>query len=78
MKVRKYIELSLQHEEEVKKAIDFNKKNNYEYLIKDDNSLINYKNLAYLLRIGYELMCFSDTVLLKHKNYNEKIEDIIE
>ena len=72
MRKRKILEISLQHKDEVYKARDFNKENNYEYVIIDTNNLINYDNLAYLLRIGYELMYYSDYVELRHKNY--KIE----
>lgn len=80
MKVRKYIEISLQHEEEVKKAIEFNKENNYEYYLVDDNTLVDYRNVAYLLRVGYEMLYYHDTPLFKHKkyNFNEEIADEVE
>ena len=53
-------------------------KNNYEYILKDDNNLINYNNLAYLLRIGYVMSIYADTLTLTYKTYNfddEKVED---
>jgi len=76
MKARKYLEISLQHREEVEKAIKFNKENNYEYIITDDNNLIEYSNLAYLLRVGYEMGIYADKLTLIHKNYNNEIEEV--
>ena len=78
MKAKKILEISLQHREEVEKAIKFNKENNYEYIIVDDNNLIEYNNLAYLLRIGYQLNVYADNVELRYKNYDydkEKVEE---
>jgi len=74
MKKKKILEISLQHKEEVYKARDFNKTNNYEYILIDTNRLIDYDNLAYLLRIGYELNIYADVVELRHKNYKNEIE----
>lgn len=74
MRKRKILEISLQHKEEVEKARDFNKENNYEYVIIDTNNLIEYKNLAYLLRIGYQLHHYADYVELTHKNYKSEQE----
>lgn len=76
MKARKYLEISLQHREEVEKAIKFNKENNYEYIITDDNNLIQYDNLAYLLRVGYVMSIYADKLTLKHKNYQDEIEEV--
>lgn len=75
MKKKKILEISLQHREEVEKARDFNKENNYEYILVDTNNLIEYENLAYLLRIGYELNMYADVVELRHKNYNREKEE---
>lgn len=74
MRKKKILEISLQHREEVEKARDFNKENNYEYILVDTNRLIDYENLAYLLRIGYELNMYADVVELRHKNYKSEIE----
>ena len=74
MRKKKILEISLQHREEVEKARDFNKENNYEYILVDTNNLIEYDNLAYLLRIGYELNVYADVVELRHKNYKSEIE----
>ena len=74
MRKKKILEISLQHREEVEKARDFNKENNYEYILMDTNNLIEYDNLAYLLRIGYELNVYADVVELRHKNYKSEIE----
>lgn len=76
MRKRKILEISLQHKEEVYKAIDLNKENNYEYVIIDTNRLIEYENLAYLLRTGYVMNIYSDCVELKHKNYNIEKEEV--
>jgi hypothetical protein len=78
MKKRKILEISLQHKEEVYKARDFNIENNYEYILIDTNRLIDYDNLAYLLRIGYELNIYADNVELRHKSYKREIEEIKE
>ncbi len=76
MRLKKVLEISLQHREEVEKAVKFNEENNYEYIITDDNNLINYSNLAYLLRIGYQLNAYANIVELRHKNYNKEIEEV--
>lgn len=78
MKKKKILEISLQHKEEVYQARDFNIENNYEYILIDTNRLIDYANLAYLLRIGYELNVYADNVELRHKNYKREIEEIKE
>lgn len=76
MKIKKILEISLQHREEVEKAVKFNAENNYQYIITDDNSLIEYNNLAYLLRVGYQMNIYADKLTLKHKNYNNEIEEV--
>lgn len=70
MKIKKILEISLQHKEEVEKAVKYNAENNYEYILVDDNNLIKYDTLAYLLRIGYQMNIYADMVELRHKNYN--------
>lgn len=70
MKIKKILEISLQHREEVEKAVKYNAENNYEYILIDDNNLIKYDNLAYLLRVGYQMNIYADMVELRHKNYN--------
>lgn len=75
MKKKKILEFSLQHRQEVENARDFNKENNYEYILIDTNRLIDYENLAYLLRIGYEMNIYADTIELRHKNYNREKEE---
>ena len=74
MKIKKILEISLQHEEEVEKAKKFNKENNYEYIIVDDNTLIDYKNLVKFLRFDYIMNIYSDKIELRHKNYNKDLE----
>jgi len=76
MKARKYLEISFQHREEVEKAVKVNKENNYEYIITDENNLIKYDNLAYLLRIGYEMNYYADKLELRHKSYKYDIEEV--
>ncbi len=78
MKKKKILEISLQHKKEVEKARDFNKENNYEYILIDTNKIIDYENLAYLLRIGYEMNIYADYVELRHKNYDRDIENVKE
>ena len=78
MKKKKILEISLQHKKDVEKARDFNKENNYEYILIDTNKIIDYDNLAYLLRIGYEMNIYADYVELRHKNYDREIENVKE
>ena len=78
MKIKMILEISLQHREEVEKAVKFNAENNYEYILVDDNNLIKYDTLAYLLRVGYQMNIYADIVELRHKNYNfdnEKVKE---
>lgn len=78
MKIKKILEISLQHRDEVEKAVKFNAENNYEYILVDDNNLIKYDTLAYLLRVGYQMNIYADIVELRHKNYNfdnEKVKE---
>ena len=70
MKRKLYIDISLQHRDEIEQAIKYNSENNYKYILRDDNNFICYNNLAYLLRAGYHLNIFADVVELRHKNYN--------
>lgn len=76
LKAKKILEISLQHDNEIKDAIKFNEENNYEYILVDHNDLIEYHNLAYLLRIGYTMQQYADTLTLVHKNYNKDIENV--
>lgn len=78
MKIKKILEISLQHRDEVEKAVKYNAENNYEYILVDDNNLIKYDTLAYLLRVGYQMNIYADIVELRHKNYNfdnEKVKE---
>lgn len=78
MKIKKILEISLQHRDEVEKAVKYNAENNYEYILVDDNNLIKYDTLAYLLRVGYQMNIYADMVELRHKNYNfdnEKVKE---
>ena len=76
MEIKKYLDISLQNRDEVYEARDYNAEHDYEYLIRDTNNLIVYDNLAYLLRIGYELCIYEDCVVLKHKTYKKQYEEI--
>lgn len=76
MKQKKILEISLQHREECEKAKEFNAEHNFQYIIVDDNSLINYNNLVLFLRYGYVLNIYADKVELRHKNYNSELENI--
>lgn len=76
MKKKKILEISLQHREEVEKAIEFNAENNYEYILIDTNNCIEFDNLTKLLRNGYEMNIYANNVELKHKKYNKEIENI--
>lgn len=76
IKAKKILEISLQHKEEVYQARDFNAEHDYEYILVDDNNLIEYDNLAYLLRIGYEMRIYADKLTLVHKNYKKENEEV--
>lgn len=69
IKRKMILEISLQHRNEVEDAVKFNMENDYNYILVDDNNLICYDNLAYLLRVGYIMQIYADQVTLKHKNY---------
>lgn len=78
MRIKKILEISLQHDKEVEQAIEFNKKNNYEYIIIDTNNLIEYSNLAKLLRQDYELAIYNkDHVELRYKYYDYEKEKLV-
>ena len=77
MKIKKYLEISLQQEEEVKEAIKYNEKNDYQYFIYYDNNYVDFELVKLLLRFDYEICKYHDKCLFKHKNYyydKEKIE----
>lgn len=76
MKKRLYLEISLQHKEEVEKAKKYNEENDYKYIIVDNNNLIEYDNLVRFLRFGYTMNIYADRVELRHKNYRYEEEDI--
>jgi len=77
MKQKKILEINLQSNiEEIKKAFEFDTKHNHEYILVDDCNMIDYKLLAYLLRVGYQLNCYADYVELRHKNYNYENEQV--
>lgn len=76
MEIKKYLYINLQNEEETKKAAKYNMEKNYIYILKDENTLINYNNIAYLLRIGYTLQIYKDQPEFIHKNYiKEEIKE---
>lgn len=76
MKKVKYLEISLQYREDVTKAIEFNKSNNYEYIIVDYNNTIRYDYLRMFLINGYILQQNYEYIRLVHKNYNKEIEEV--
>lgn len=77
IKAKHILEISLQHREDVERARDFNAEHNYEYILVDDGNLINYDNLAYLLRIGYTMQIYADVPTLVHKNYDKAKEEVV-
>lgn len=58
-KIEKVIDTSLQHLEQVKKIVEFNKQNNFEYIIKTDTMAFN-EVINYLLTNGYEIVASYD------------------
>ena len=77
MRIKKYLDISLQNTIEVEKAIEFNKQNNYEYILRDDANLIDAKCIIKLIRNGYKVVPLLETddyIVLYHKDYNSDIE----
>ncbi len=78
MRARHILEISLQSRDEVERAVKFNIENDYKYILVDDNNLIEYDNLAYLLRVGYVMQVYADKLTLAYKDYDfakEKVAD---
>lgn len=74
MRKKMILEISFQHKNQVEEAMEYNKKNNYKFIIVDTNNLIDCENLKLMLRFGYILNEYSDNVELRHKNYDREIE----
>lgn len=74
MRRKMILEISFQHKNQVEEAMEYNKKNNYKFIIVDTNNLIDCENLKLMLRFGYVLNEYSDNVELRHKNYDREIE----
>lgn len=53
MTIKKIIQISLQNEQDLEKALEFNKKNNYEYIIEVYNNLVQLGQVLRLLDNGY-------------------------
>lgn len=53
MTIKKIIQISLQNEQDLEKALEFNKKNNYEYIIEVHNNLVQLGQVLRLLDNGY-------------------------
>ena len=76
VKVEKVITVSLQlGEDELEQIIEFNKQNNYEYIIKyDEHNLVDSENIIYLIRQGYIMSVrggigITDSLVFTHKYY---------
>lgn len=78
MKIKKMIEINLNDEKTIVKAIDYNKKNNYKYIICDKFSdigtpLLPWDSICYLLRNGYKIDCYNEKQpTFIHKDYKEE------
>lgn len=77
MRAKHILEINTQSRENIERARDFNAENDYKYILVDDNNLIDYNNLAYLLRIGYVMQVYADTLTLVHKNYDKTQEEVV-
>lgn len=53
MTIIKVLRISLQNDEDLEKALEFNKKNNYEYMIEVYNNLVQLGQVLRLLDNGY-------------------------
>ena len=77
LKQKKILQFCIQWEWETKQAIEFNENNNYEYLLVDDTTTIDYDCLKLLLQSGYEIVKSEKVLTLKHKNYkSEEMEKV--
>ncbi len=56
LSIEKNIRISLQHREELDRALDFNKENNFEYGIKVQNNLVDLQLIMVLIKCGYKLV----------------------
>lgn len=67
--MRLFLEVSLQHLEEVKEADLKNKKENYVYTFIFNSNLVDTECLLYLLRKDYEILKYSNygNIALKKK-----------
>lgn len=74
--IKKELRFSTQKVDDVKKAIELNIKEDYSYILVDDNkSLIGLDGLKMLIKAGYELNPYNENLEFWHKNYKaEKIE----
>ena len=76
VKVEKVITISLQlSDEKLEKIVEFNKQNNYEYILKyDEHNLVDSENIIYLIRNGYIMSVrggigITDSLVFTHKYY---------
>lgn len=67
---RNLLIVSLQDRKSVEKALEYNAKNDYKYLITCDNKLVNYDIIAYMIRVGYKLQPYADEPTLAYKTYD--------
>lgn len=79
MKIEKKLLVNLNNEKEILQAINYNKENNYNYIISDSFSsigtpLIPWGNICLLLRNDYKIEYYNEKQpTFKHKNYNDEI-----
>ena len=78
MRIKKYIDFSTQHDDEVETAIKVNKESGYEYLLREESNLIDAGGVKMLLRFGYSIDAYGDDeyIVYRHKNYNADKERI--
>lgn len=68
----KVLKVSMQHDREIDEVIEFNKNNNYEFIIEhSDTNMLDVRCLQKLLRNGYNILGYYDNLTLVHKNYKK-------
>lgn len=73
MNIKKIIQISLQNEQDLEKALEFNKKNNYEYIIEVYNNLVQLGQVLRLLDNGYTYISSLNAQYIQFE-YKEEIK----
>lgn len=68
--MQKVLKISLQHDSEIDEVIEFNKKNDYKFIVEHSNTnMLDVRCLQKLLKNDYIISAYYDNLTLVHKNY---------